>query len=513
MQVVGYARVSSERQAEKELSIPAQLKALRKYALKQGWEVVGEYVDEAESAKTANRPKFKEMISAAKRKNKPFEAILVWKHSRFARSREDSIIYKSLLRKCGVRVISINEPIDDSAAGKLLEGMIEVIDEFYSSNLAEDVLNGMAENAARGFFNGGPVPFGYRVVKVNVGNVQKSKLEFEEMEAPTAKRVFQMALAGEGGKEISKALNRDGLLTRKGKLWGKTTIYKMLRNEVYTGALVWTGKNGKVIRVTGTHPAVVSREDFDKIQQTLAERGARIRHPRTVNSRYLLSSLLYCAQCGAPMIGCAAKSGQFAYYRCNHALRHDPNACQSGWIPQNKIEGFVIDQLKDKVLTDDNLGLLVKMVNEEISLKAGQTREQLEQIEKRLESVQQKLLKYFTSFEKGVMTEEDAAPRIRELRAEQTILQRAKDVALADLEDDEPQQLDSDQILNYVMDLKDLLSKGSLMQQRTFLRSFIRRIEFTKGQLSVKYTVPLPSVGKEKGVKQEVLSIGSNGGR
>ena len=182
------------------------------------------------------------------------------------------------------------------------------------------------------------------------------------------------------------------------------------------------------------------------------------------------------------MIGCAAKSGQFAYYRCNHALRHDPTACQSGWIPKDKIEGFIIDQLKDKVLTDDNLGLLVRMVNEEISLTAGQTREQLEQIEKRLESVQQKLLKYFTAFEKGVMTDEDAAPRIRELRAEQTTLQRAKDEAIADLEDDEPQQLDSDQILNYVMDLKDLLSRGSLIQQRTFLRSFIRRIEFTKGK-------------------------------
>lgn len=100
----------------------------------------------------------------------------------------------------------------------------------------------------------------------------------------------------------------------------------------------------------------------------------------------------------------------------------------------------------------------------------------------------------------------------RELRAEQSKLQRAKDEAIADLEDDKPQQLDVDQVLRYVMDLKDLLPMGSLMQQRAFLRSFIRRIEFMKRQLSVKCTVPLPSVGKEKGVKQEVLSIGSNGG-
>ena len=162
MRVAIYARVSSEKQVEKDLSIPAQLKSLKKYAADRGWEVVREYIDEAESARTANRPQFKGMVAEAKRKGKPFDTILVWKLSRFARNREDSILYKSLLRKHGVQVLSINEPIDDSAAGKLLEGMIEVIDEFYSSNLAEDVLRGMAENASKGFYSGGNPPFGYR---------------------------------------------------------------------------------------------------------------------------------------------------------------------------------------------------------------------------------------------------------------------------------------------------------------------------------------------------------------
>jgi len=106
-----YARVSSEKQAEKDLSIPAQLKALRRYALERGWEIVSEYIDEAESAKSASRPAFQEMVAAAKKKEKPFDTILVWKLSRFARNREDSIIYKSLLRKRGISVISINEKI------------------------------------------------------------------------------------------------------------------------------------------------------------------------------------------------------------------------------------------------------------------------------------------------------------------------------------------------------------------------------------------------------------------
>jgi len=155
-----YARVSSDRQ-DVDLSISAQLKALREYAARNGYTVIKEFVDEAESGRSTARPAFREMISMARMKHPPFQMILVWKLSRFARNREDSIIYKSLLRKQGIQIVSINEHIEDTPTGRLMEGIIEVIDEFYSSNLAQDVIRGMRENASRGFFNGSRPPFGY----------------------------------------------------------------------------------------------------------------------------------------------------------------------------------------------------------------------------------------------------------------------------------------------------------------------------------------------------------------
>lgn len=94
----------------------------------------------------------------AKTKNPPFEAVLVWKLNRFARNRADSIIYKTLLRNKGIDVISINEPVDGSPTGRLLEGVIESIDEFYSANLGQDIKRGLRENARRGFFNGSRPP-------------------------------------------------------------------------------------------------------------------------------------------------------------------------------------------------------------------------------------------------------------------------------------------------------------------------------------------------------------------
>jgi len=216
MNVVLYARVSLDRQ-DVDLSISAQLGALRDFADRSRHQIVREFVDEAESGRTAVRTAFKEMVSLARLKNPPFEAILVRKLNRFARNREDSIIYKFLLRKRGIQVISINEPVEDTPAGHMLEGIIEVMDEFFSANLAQDVIRGMRENAMRGYFSGGNLPYGFRIEKVKDEHKLRSTLVPEITLAPVAKRAFHMALSGKGKKEIAKSFNSDGITTATGK--------------------------------------------------------------------------------------------------------------------------------------------------------------------------------------------------------------------------------------------------------------------------------------------------------
>ena len=176
MKVAIYARVSSDRQ-DVDLSIAAQLRALREYAAKQGDQGVREYVDEAESGRTADRPQFQRMIAEARRASRPFQLILVWKYSRFARSREDSAVFKSLLKKHGVRVVSITEPFDDSPTGRLMEAIIESLDEFYSANLGQEVLRGMRESASRGFYVASRAPYGYWRVKVKDGKMERATLQ------------------------------------------------------------------------------------------------------------------------------------------------------------------------------------------------------------------------------------------------------------------------------------------------------------------------------------------------
>jgi len=243
MIVVIYARVSSEKQ-DIDLSISAQLKHLREYAAKNGHKIIKEFVDEAETGRTTARPAFKEMISLAKRSEKVFDAILVWKYSRFARSREDSIVYKALLRKKGIQVISINEPFDDTPTGRLLEAIIESLDEFYSDNLGEEIVRGLRESASRGFYLHCRPPYGYCKYKVKDGNKDRPRLEVEPHRAQIVESIFRDIASGQGLTEIVKKLNGKGISGPVGKTWGKTILHKILTNEAYTGTLVW-GKTSK----------------------------------------------------------------------------------------------------------------------------------------------------------------------------------------------------------------------------------------------------------------------------
>ena len=133
-----YARVSSDRQ-DVNLSVAVQHRAPRDYADRNGCVIAREYIDEAEIGRIADRPQFRRMLDDAGEPEAPFQEILVWKFSRFTPKREHVVAFKSMLRKRGIRVTSITEHAYDSPTGKLMEAIIESVDEFYSDNLAEEV--------------------------------------------------------------------------------------------------------------------------------------------------------------------------------------------------------------------------------------------------------------------------------------------------------------------------------------------------------------------------------------
>jgi site-specific DNA recombinase len=513
MKVALYARVSSEKQ-DVDLSISAQLKSLREYAARNGHEVIKEYIDEAESGKTTARPAFREMISAARRSQKPFDFILVWKYSRFARSREDSIIFKAMLRKKGIRVVSITEPAEDTPTGKLLEAMIESLDEFYSANLGEEVTRGMRESASRGFYISAEAPFGYRKVKVNDGGKERPRLEVEPNQDRTVLRIFNGVLGGKGLIEIAKQLNGEGIAGPRGKGWIKTTIRKILVNEAYTGTMVW-GRASihdlPVIRVDNAWPAIIDKSTFDQVQILLKNRAPVNLHPKRVASRYLLSGLARCGHCGKALVGQDAKSGRFTYYVCGTLLKKGAGSCPTRYLNSQQFENLVISKLKEHVLTTDNLNKLVDMINEEMDSLAIEYNERLHIITVEITDVDHRLERLYDAIETGQIQVADLAPRIQQLRHRHDQLQAARLELEQQLSDRRVELADEKVVAGYVSDLHNLLSESSLAEKKSFVRSFVKEVKVTGDNVLLTYTIPMLPTGMTE-EKLPVLSIVHDGG-
>ena len=187
-----------------DLSISAQMRALRDYANKNNYLVVREYIDEAESGRVADRPQFRRMIEEGRQNNAPFKEILVWKFSRFTRKREHAVAFKSMLRRRGIKVTSITEHADDTPTGKLLEAIIESVDEFYSENLAQEVRRGLRESASRGFWVSARPPYGYKRVHVQDGAKTRPRLEMVPGAASAVERIFDLAESGRSILDIAR---------------------------------------------------------------------------------------------------------------------------------------------------------------------------------------------------------------------------------------------------------------------------------------------------------------------
>ena len=501
-----YARVSSDRQ-DVDLSVSAQLRALKDYARANGYSVARQYVDEAESGRVADRPQFREMIEEGSKPNAPFEVILVWKFSRFTRKREHAVAFKSMLRRKGIRVVSITEHAADSPTGKLMEAIIESVDEFYSENLAQDVTRGMREAASRGFFLGSKAPFGYRRVKVSDGMKERPTLEVDPATAPVVKEIFESSLSGYGLKEICRTLNDRGI-TNRGKRWYKGGLHYLLTNEAYTGTAVW-GRTTKVekahdpVRVEGAWPALVSRELFDAVQQAMRDRAPKVQRPGRVGSKFLLSGLLKCGVCGRPYSGQGAKSGQFAYYVCGTLFREGAGTCSARYLNAPRVEDFIVEKIRERILTEETIVELVTLVAEEIDAMAGELSGRLEVIEAELRDVRKRLERLYEALETSELTLEVLSPRIFSLRHREEQLEAAREDAETQLEQRRVELPTTEEIKGYVADFREFLQEGTFPERKALIRNFVEGIEVVGDEATLTYTVPMP----KDGVKRESASV------
>ncbi|MBP0986813.1 MAG: recombinase family protein [Oscillospiraceae bacterium] len=351
-----YIRVSTEDQIE--FSPDSQLKAIRKYAKEHDLILPEEFVfaDEGISGrKTDKRVQFQRMIGTAKLKPKPFDVILLWKFSRFARNREDSIVYKSMLRKqCGIEVVSISEQLTEDKTSILIEALIEAMDEYYSLNLAEEVRRGMSEKFSRGGVVSQP-PFGYRM--------QDGIFFPDETAAPIVQMIFQDYLSGVPVRQIARKLNEMGVMSRHGNPFENRTVEYILTNPVYLGKLRRSLTGDRSDRyheqdqcVDGQHQPIITQEVFDAAQAKRADTKKMYkkyaRHDQPV--QFMLKGMVRCDNCGGTLV----MSSTGKYLQCHNYGR---GKCKvSHAISIQKINAAVLDKIREDMSDPDFESRVIK---------------------------------------------------------------------------------------------------------------------------------------------------------
>lgn len=465
-----YIRVSDERQDE--YSPDSQLKLIIDFAKRNDFIIPQEYVfyDDGISAKsTEKRNRFNDMIAVAKSKEHPFDAIIVWKFSRFARNQEQSIVYKSLLKKNNVDVLSVSEPISSDPFGTLIERIIEWMDEYYLVRLSGEVKRGMTEKATRGEPMCHPA-FGYDL---------KDDVYIPNKNAEAVKMIFNDYTNGIGMRTIALKLNSMGYRTVRGNNFDNRGIEYILNNPVYIGKIRWSKdgraaskrdyKNENIILSDGKHSPIIDMELWNKAQECLKVQEKKYPKFSRVDQpiEWMLKGLVRCSSCGATLTSTKTKNPGM---QCHNYAR---GICDTSHnITIEKANNIVIEALEDCINT----------LNFTITPNYKKTAQKQTDYNKLIQAEKRKLARCKESYINGIDT-------IEEYKTNKEKIQRK----IAEIEEKQKQDSSDNHFSpeEYAEKAKEVLavikdpSKSEKIKNEA-LRSIIAYITFQKPEASFK---------------------------
>lgn len=486
-----YARYSSDNQRDE--SIDAQVRAIEEYAKNNDIQIVKKYVDKAKSATSDKRPGFLQMIADSG--IGIFDTVIIHKLDRFSRDKYDSAKYKRKLKQNGVRLISVVEHLDGSPESIILESVIEGMAEYYSKNLAREVMKGMKETAHQCKHTGGIPPLGYDV------NEDKT-YRINDKEAEGVRMIFEMYANGHGYSEIIGKLNNMGVRTKSGKTFAKNSLTSIIRNEKYSGVYIFNrcpkkdefGRRNnhnqksedEMIRIEGGMPQIVSKELFDSVQEII---GKRKKAPGANKAKvqYLLSGLIKCGECGYAMNGNRRTSNikpDYISYRCG--CRHSKHECTNKEIRKEYIEEFVLSELEKHILNEKAIPVIVEKVNQYIKEKANNEIKRIEILKDELKNVDEQvnniIIAIANGFAKDIMKTKLNDLEIKKFEIETEIIE------LESIQDNAV-NIDEVKIKSMFSSIKEYVKTRNIPECKKFISDYVKEVIVYKDHVEVTFNM------------------------
>lgn len=450
-----YIRVSTEDQSE--LSPDAQKRLLLDYAKKNEIIVSKDFIfAESVSGRHAQkRPEFQRMIATAKQPSHPIDVILVWKFSRFARNQEESIVYKSMLKKDRVDVVSVSEPLIEGPFGSLIERIIEWMDEYYSIRLSGEVLRGMKEKALQHGYQSTPC-LGYDAVghgKPFIINEAEYAMVSYIMDLYDNQNMDETAIA--------RCCNDLGYRTKRGNPFERRTIDRILENPFYCGTVTWNG-----VEFEGAHEVRLSRERFEKRQELIASRKRPIKARNVSACKHWLSGLIKCSICGATL----SYTGNNAcpYFQCWKYAKGFHKASVA--LSVKKAEKAVTDYF-DQILDGAEFTYIRKTQPTDDTLE-------IERLQKELSKLSSREKRIREAYESGIDTMEEYKANKERLTASRLKLNSQ----LEHLLNDQEEELDTEEILREIRSVNDILKNPDVgyEEKGVLIRGIVNQIIYDK---------------------------------
>ena len=470
LKAIVYARVSTQKQAEKEISIPAQIELAKKFAQENDIEIVKVFADEGISGTISNRPAFQEAIAFCKDEKIPI--FLVYDTSRFSRDRIDAAFYKRQLRKHGTEVVYFGIPIPkvEGATGDLTEGLFELLDDYYSKVIAEHTKKGLKEIVRQGYWFSNRLLVGYKCQKVN----NRCKLVKDPETAHIYFKILELFKNGYGSNEIAKHL---------GKGWNKKKVLRVLKSKVYKGILEISGEE-----FYHEHLRYISDEEWDWIQKELARRGeVKVRGQQ--KSKLLFIGLLKCGKCGASMTTMRGKG--IPYYSCYNRLNN--KTCNQQNLRADKVDEFLINEVK-KAFNEQVLNDIKGKLEKELNQHLKQIEEEKKTLQQALSKTNKKMDNIVDAIAEGIIDKDIAKLKLQSLKQEKRELE------------DRLYSLNHIKAVKVEIDVQEIkqaidyfLTQGETKRVRNLLKQLIEKITFNDNCFEIQYNLSVFSIQGSKG--------------
>ena len=490
-----YCRVSTTEQAETGYSIDEQERLLIDWCNNNGLEVYKCYSDRGISGKSINnRPELKALLKDVECKK--VDMVLVWKLNRISRKLEDVLTIMNALEKNNVTFKSYSEPFETTThVGRMQMHMMALIGEFERGTISQNVKVSMCAKARAGEWCGNRV-LGYDLVPMEGtenNKRRKSRLEINQEEAEIIRLIFNEYASGKGYKAITNKLNKLGCKTKKGNNFSVASIKDILMNPVYIGKVRynvrqgWSEKhrrniNPEPIISDGIHKAIIDKDTWDKVQVMLQSKAGK--PSRIYDGFYPLTGILRCPKCGAGMVISRTTNTladgtkkRIVYYCCGAWKNKGTSVCNSNTIRVEKANEYVFNKLSSVLSNDDMIRAITDNINKERVKRVSPSKNELERIDKELETIDKKKRKIFEAYEDDIITREEFLSRKDELNKRAKVLQESKEPLLVALADDVSEEISYEFIKSVLDNFSKLLnSKESREQKKKLLHMIISKI-------------------------------------